>query len=167
MVRKLIITALLCTGVQSPASSALLIELGYRDFFFGEDTFPMIGVRMLHPNSTLLKTMEMGVSAAFNPLYGGAEKEVYLGVTNLKINHLKNNASFYWGVGGAYIKRSWGDRNGSGGAYYLRVGYAWPKKTNTLHSLELRYLGGPHITVNEYEREAIGHFQLSYQFGWR
>lgn len=167
MIRKLALITLLSIGLQAPAYSAQLVEIGQRQFVGDESEFAALGTRILLPLARYSANVELGVSLATDLIYGGSELDVSFGLTNLNLQQLEIEDQWYWAAGGAYFKRSVGYSRGRTGAYYLRLGYLWPKANGGFHGVDLRYLNGPDLKTDEISHPEIGYYQISYQFGWR
>jgi hypothetical protein len=149
------------TAAQAQVNLGLLV--GVRDESDGEDRLAAIGLTADFGRSAWILRPEIGIFTGFDPIFGGTETEISLGLLH---SWERPTVRLNLGAGLASLSSDFGFRKGSATVGYLHGGAEWLRAEGASLGLDLRYVGDSDIEV-EGTSFGVGYLQLAFRMTWK
>ncbi|HXU46704.1 MAG TPA: hypothetical protein VN783_14350 [Thermoanaerobaculia bacterium] len=149
------------TAVQAQVNLGLLT--GFRDESGSEDRLAAVGFTADFGRSAWVLRPEIGIFASFDPIFGGQETEISLGLLH---SWTRPKVRLNLGAGLTSISSDFGFNQGAATVGYVHGGAEWLREERASLGLDLRYVGDSEIEVDG-TSFGIGYLQAAFRMTWK
>jgi hypothetical protein len=158
-----VLTVLLWAGVTAAQAEVNLGFLaGIREESTGEDRLPALGFTADFGRSSWVLRPEVGLFTGFDPIFGGNETEISLGLLH---SWTLPKVRLNLGAGLASLSSDFGFNDGTATVGYVHGGAEWRREEGASVGLDLRYVGDSDLEIDG-ESFSVGYLQAAFHMTW-